>query len=145
MSREEPALLELSGVVEADIDPDAVEAAVASRQAGAVVTFAGVVRDHDHGKAVTGIDYVGHPSADQVLKEVVAEFAARDGVHAIVAQHRVGSLGIGGIALFVAVAASHRGEAFGCASDFVDTVKERLPIWKKQYLADGSYEWSQCP
>lgn len=136
---------ELSGVVEMDIDVDALEAAVSSDRAGAVVTFAGVVRNHDHGKAVTGIDYVGHPSADEVLRELVAEFSGRDGVHAMVAQHRVGSLGIGGIALFVAVAASHRSQAFGCASDFVDEVKRCLPIWKKQYLADGSYEWSQCP
>lgn len=136
---------ELSGVVDVDIDPDQLEAAVSSAKAGAVVTFAGVVRNHDHGKAVTGIDYIGHPSADAILREAVAEFAGRDGVHAIVAQHRVGSLGIGGIALFVAVSASHRKEAFGCASDFVDEVKRRLPIWKKQHLVDGSYEWSQCP
>lgn len=136
---------ELSGVVEVDIDPDALEAAVSSDKAGAVVTFAGVVRNHDHGLAVDGIDYIGHPSADAILREVVAEFAGREGVHAIVAQHRVGSLGIGGIALFVAVAASHRSQAFGCASDFVDEVKRRLPIWKKQYLCDGGYEWSQCP
>ncbi|MEZ5086912.1 MAG: molybdenum cofactor biosynthesis protein MoaE [Tessaracoccus sp.] len=136
---------ELSGVVDVDIDADALEAAVSSEKAGAVVTFAGVVRNHDHGKAVTGIDYVGHPGADAVLRELVAEFSGREGVHGIVAQHRVGALGIGGIALFVAVAASHRSQAFGCASDFVDEVKRRLPIWKKQYLVDGSYEWSQCP
>ena len=75
----------------------------------------------------------------------VEEFAAREGVHALAAQHRVGHLGIGGVALFVAVAASHRAQAFGCASDFVDRVKQELPIWKKQFLADGTHEWSQCP
>ena len=142
MSRE---LIELSGVVDVDIDADALEAAVSSDKAGAVVTFAGVVRNHDHGKAVVSLDYIGHPSADAILREVVAEFSEREGVHGLVAQHRVGSLGIGGLALFVAVAASHRSQAFGCASDFVDEVKRRLPIWKKQHLVDGSYEWSECP
>lgn len=134
-----------AGVTTEDIDTDALLAAVSDDRAGAVVSFSGVVRNHDHGKAVTGIEYVGHPSADDVMREVLAEFADREGVHAIAAQHRIGHLGIGGVALYVAVAASHRAQAFGCASDFVDRVKEKLPIWKKQYLADGTHEWSACP
>lgn len=135
----------LAGITDADIDCAALRAAVSDDRAGAVVTFAGVVRNHDHGVAVTGIEYVGHPSAVDVMREVVAEFAGREGVHAVAAQHRVGYLGIGGVALYVAVAASHRRQAFECASDMVDRVKEILPIWKKQYLADGTHEWSQCP
>lgn len=134
-----------AGVTTEDIDTDALLAAVSDDRAGAVVSFSGVVRNHDHGKAVTGIEYVGHPSADDVMREVLAEFADREGVHAIAAQHRIGHLGIGGVALYVAVAASHRAQAFGCASDFVDRVKEKLPIWKKQYLTDGTHEWSACP
>lgn len=134
-----------AGVTTEDIDTDALLAAVSDDRAGAVVSFSGVVRNHDHGKAVTGIEYVGHPSADDVMREVLAEFADREGVHAIAAQHRIGHLGIGGVALYVAVAASHRAQAFGCASDFVDRVKEKLPIWKKQFLTDGTHEWSQCP
>lgn len=132
-------------VVDRAIDGDALVELVADDRAGAVVTFEGVVRNHDHGKAVTGIEYVGHPSAGDVMGEVVASFADREGVHAIAAQHRVGMLGIGGAALFVAVAASHRSQAFQCASDLVDRIKESLPIWKKQYLADGTHEWSECP
>ncbi len=135
----------LTGVTSEDVDCDALRAAVSDDKAGAVVTFAGVVRNHDHGKAVTGIEYVGHPSADEVMREVVAEFEGREGVHAVVAQHRVGHLGIGGVALFVAVAASHRVQAFTCAADLVDRVKEKLPIWKKQFLANGTHEWSECP
>ena len=134
-----------AGVTTEDIDTDALLAAVSDDRAGAVVSFSGVVRNHDHGKAVTGIEYVGHPSADDVMREVLAEFADREGVHAIAAQHRIGHLGIGGVALYVAVAASHRAQAFGCAADFVDRVKEKLPIWKKQFLVDGTHEWSQCP
>ena len=109
------------------------------------MTFAGVVRNHDHGAAVTGIEYVGHPQADALLKQIVADISAREGVHAVVAQHRVGHLDIGGVALFVAVATSHRREGFEAASDLVERVKKELPIWKKQFFTDGSHEWSQCP
>ena len=136
---------QLAGVTPDDVDVDALTAFVNDDRAGAVVTFGGIVRNHDHGVAVTGIEYVGHPTAEAVMREIVAEFEGRDGVHAIAAQHRVGALGIGGVALFVAVAASHRAQAFGCASDLVERVKERLPIWKRQFLADGTHEWSQCP
>ncbi len=139
------ARIAVADVTTEDVDCEALLASVGDDRAGAVVTFAGVVRNHDHGKSVTGIEYVGHPSAADVMREVAEEFARREGVHAIAAQHRVGMLGIGGVALYVAVAASHRRQAFECASDLVDTVKERLPIWKKQYLSDGSHEWSQCP
>lgn len=135
----------VGGVTAADIDADALLAAVSDDRAGAVVTFAGVVRNHDHGRAVTGIEYVGHPSADEVMRAVVGEFSAREGVHAVAAQHRVGMLGIGGVALYVAVATSHRRQAFDAASDLVDRVKEVLPIWKKQFFADGTHEWSRCP
>ena len=138
-------MIRIAGVTSQDIDVDGLTAAVADDKAGAVVTFSGVVRNHDHGKAVTGIEYVGHPSADEVMRDVLEEFSGREGVHAIAAQHRVGHLGIGCVALFVAVAASHRAQAFTCASDFVDRVKEQLPIWKKQFFVDGTHEWSQCP
>lgn len=132
-------------ITEVNIDADRLLAAVHDDRAGAVVTFAGVVRNHDRGAAVTGIEYVAHPSAGRVLAEIVDDFARREGVHRVVAQHRVGVLGIGGLALFVAVSASHRAQAFDCAWQLVDRVKEVLPVWKKQFLADGGYEWSQCP
>lgn len=135
----------LAGVVDTDVDCDALYRAVDDPRAGAIVSFCGAVRNHDHGKSVEGIEYVGHPSADEVMREVVQQFADREGVHAIAAQHRVGELGIGGVALYVAVSASHRRQAFDCAEDIVNKVKETLPIWKKQYLTDGGYEWSQCP
>ena len=132
-----------ASVVDTDIDGEALLRMVRDDRAGAVVSFAGVVRNHDHGVAVTGIEYVAHPSAEQVLQEVVVEFAPR--VHHIAVQHRVGWLGIGGVALYVAVSASHRKEAIRCLDDLIDEIKARIPIWKKQFLADGSHEWSQCP
>ncbi len=127
------------------LDAARLAAAVDNQHAGAVVTFTGVVRDHDHGRAVTGIEYVGHPSAQQIIADVAAELAGREGVHAIAVEHRVGTLAVGDLAMVAAVSASHRAEAFRTCSDLVDLIKQRLPIWKHQQFADGTAEWSNCP
>lgn len=118
------------------------EALVAHHAAGAVVVFAGVVRDHDGGRTVTRLDYSSHPSAEQTLADVVAEIAADcSGVRAVAVSHRVGTLQIGDAALVAAVAADHRRAAFETCARLVDSVKERLPVWKHQFFADGSDEW----
>ena len=118
------------------------EALVAHEAAGAVVGFAGVVRDHDGGRGVTRLEYSAHPTAQQTLAEVAAEIAAdSQGVRAIAVSHRIGALDIGDAALVAAVAADHRGAAFETCQRLVDTVKERLPVWKHQFFADGSEEW----
>jgi molybdopterin synthase catalytic subunit len=110
--------------------------------AGAVVTFAGVVRDHDGGKPVTGLEYSAHPTAARVVAEVAAEVAGRaEGVRAIAVSHRVGRLGIGDVALACAVAADHRRAAFETCAELVDEVKRLLPVWKHQVFADGTDEW----
>jgi molybdenum cofactor synthesis domain-containing protein len=114
--------------------------------AGAVVTFAGVVRDHDGGKGVHDLTYEGHPTASDVLAEVVADLSARwTGVRAVAVSHRVGALTIGDVALACAVAAEHRGQAFAACAELVDEVKARLPIWKHQHFTDGSDEWVNSP
>ncbi|MGY1754070.1 molybdenum cofactor biosynthesis protein MoaE [Blastococcus sp. SYSU D01042] len=121
------------------------EDAVADKAAGAVVSFAGVVRDHDGGRSVTELEYVGHPSATEVIREIADEFAAREGVQAVAVSHRIGLLGIGDVALACAVSAAHRGAAFTACADLVDEVKKRLPIWKRQVFTDGEEEWVACP
>jgi molybdopterin synthase catalytic subunit len=121
------------------------EDAVAEKAAGAVVSFAGVVRDHDGGRSVTELEYVGHPTAQEVIAELAAEFAARPGVTAVAVSHRVGLLGIGDVALACAVSAPHRGEAFATCAELVDEVKKRLPVWKRQVFTDGEEEWVACP
>jgi molybdenum cofactor synthesis domain-containing protein len=119
---------------------------VADPAAGAVVTFAGVVRDHDGGRSVRELEYVGHPSAADVVAEVARDVAAKwTGVRAVAITHRIGLLGIGDVALVAAVAAEHRKEAFGACADLVDEVKHRLPVWKRQQFADGCDEWVNCP
>jgi molybdopterin synthase catalytic subunit len=117
-------------------------ALVEQAAAGAVVTFAGVVRDHDGGRAVRSLDYSAHPTAGKVVAEVAADIAARaPGVRAIALSHRVGPLGIGDVALACAVAADHRREAFATCAELVDEVKRRLPVWKHQSFSDGTDEW----
>lgn len=115
---------------------------VAAAEAGAVVGFAGVVRNHDGGREVLHLEYSAHPHAEQTLFEVLAEVAATaPGVRAMAASHRIGDLAVGDAALVVAVAADHRAAAFQTCARLVDTVKERLPVWKHQFFADGSDEW----
>ncbi len=121
------------------------EDAVSDKAAGAVVSFAGVVRDHDGGRSVTELEYVGHPSATEVIVELAEEFAARPGVQAVAVSHRIGLLGIGDVALACAVSAAHRGAAFTACAELVDEVKKRLPIWKRQVFTDGEEEWVACP
>jgi molybdopterin synthase catalytic subunit len=118
------------------------EAVVAHEAAGAVVGFAGVVRDHDGGRTVTRLEYSAHPTAQQTLADVAAQIAADcQGVRAIAVSHRIGTLRVGDAALVAAVAADHRGAAFETCERLVDTVKARLPVWKHQFFADGSDEW----
>ncbi len=121
------------------------EAAVAHPAAGAVVSFAGVVRDHDGGKGVLRLIYEGHPSAETVLAEVVAEIAKDPAVRGIAVSHRVGELAIGDVALAAAVSTAHRGDAFAICARLVDEVKARLPVWKHQHFTDGTDEWVNSP
>jgi molybdopterin synthase catalytic subunit len=127
------------------LDVAAHEAAVAHPAAGAVVSFAGVVRDHDGGRQVSRLVYEAHPTAAAVLEEVAAEIAKDPSVKAIAVSHRVGPLAIGDVALAAAVATAHRAEAFALCARLVDTAKARLPIWKHQHFTDGTEEWVNSP
>lgn len=129
-------------VTDAVIDPDEHQRLVADDSAGAVVCFTGAVRDHDSARSVRALHYTAHPSAQQVLADVVGGIAAQsDGVRAIAVSHRVGDLAIGDVAFLVAVAADHRRAAFETCSRLVDDVKAALPVWKHQHFADGTDEW----
>ena len=121
------------------------ESAVDHPRAGARVVFCGVVRSHDHDRDVVSLEYVGHPSAEQVLAEIAAKFAAEPAVLALAVSHRVGTLAVGDVAIVAAVATAHRREAFEICGRLVDDVKSRLPIWKRQVFADGTDEWVNCP
>jgi molybdopterin synthase catalytic subunit len=131
-----------AGLSEEPIDLAEHEALVSHQAAGAVVGFAGVVRNHDGGRSVTRLEYSAHPSAAQTLAEVAAEIARDcEGVRAIAVSHRIGTLDVGQAALVAAVAADHRKAAFDTCALLVDTVKARLPVWKHQIFDDGTDEW----
>lgn len=118
------------------------EELVSHQSAGGVVGFVGVIRDHDGGRRVVRLEYSAHPSAVQVMADVVGEVAQQaSGVRAIAASHRIGVLHIGEAALVAAVAADHRQEAFATCAYLVDTIKARLPVWKHQFFDDGTEEW----
>ncbi len=112
---------------------------------GGVTLFVGKVRDHDGGRGVSGLEYSAHPSALDRLREVCEEVAARHEVHGVAAIHRVGSLAIGDLAVVVGAAAAHRGVAFDASRDLIDTLKDRVPIWKHQRFTDGGEEWVGTP
>ncbi len=122
------------------LDADAVESFVLDATNGAVVTFRGVVRNHDHGQSVSSLEYQAHPEAERFLRECCETVAAETGLR-VAAAHRVGSLAIGDVALVASAAAAHRAEAFAACERLVELIKERVPIWKRQHLADGMTEW----
>jgi len=141
-----PPRIALAQVTEQTLSVEAHADLVADQAAGAVVSFGGVVRDHDGGKTVRTLLYEGHPSASDVLARVVAEVTARRaGVRAVAVSHRLGALEIGDVALACAVSADHRAEAFAACAELVDEVKARLPVWKHQQFADGTDEWVNSP
>ena len=130
----------LTLITEDELDAAALEHFVQTAANGALVTFRGVVRDHDHGQSVTALDYEAHPDAARFLEDACRTIAAETGLR-VAAAHRTGSLVVGDTALVAAVAAPHRAEAFAACARLVDVIKETVPIWKRQYLASGVTEW----
>ena len=135
----------LAELRETPLSVDEVTAAVSVPGVGGVVTFTGVVRDHDGGRDVRALEYSAHPSAPAVLRAVAQEIAAHEGVVAVAATHRVGDLRVGDLAVVLAVGTGHRGEAFTAGREFIDTLKARVPIWKHQIFTDGDDEWVGTP
>lgn len=141
----------MSSIERAVVTPEPLDlvdhiSCVSADTAGAVATFLGQVRDHDAEAPgrVTGLDYSAHPDAGAILVAVTQEVldaADVDDVRVAVS-HRVGSLAVGDAAIVVAVSSAHRAEAFGVCQELVEQVKARVPIWKRQHLADGGHVWS---
>lgn len=135
----------LLGLRDTPLDAGEVLTAVEHAGAGGVVSFTGLVRDVDGGRVVRALEYEAHPGAEQALR-AVAEQVARDLPGArVAALHRTGLLGIGDVAVVVAAAAPHRGEAFEAARRLIDDLKREVPIWKRQVFAGGGEEWVGTP
>lgn len=139
------SVVRLVDIRETPLRVEEVLAELGDVSAGGLTLFVGTVRDHDGGKQVGGLDYSAHPTALDRLREVCEEVAGEYDVRAVVAVHRVGSLGLGDAAVIVATAADHRGQAFDASRALIDRLKATVPIWKHQVFADGSDEWVGTP
>jgi molybdopterin synthase catalytic subunit len=115
--------------------------AVGGDDAGGIVSFSGIVRNHDAGRTVTRLDYEAHPAAAGILASVASAVAADFPGARIAIEHRTGTLGVGDLALTCAVSSAHRAEAFAACARLVDEVKRQVPIWKEQHFPDGTTEW----
>jgi len=124
------------------IDAQDVLARAQHRRAGAVVLFLGTVRDHAPGRdGVTHLEYEAYEGVvEPKIAEVVSEARGKWPVERAAAVHRTGSLGVGEIAVAVAVSAAHRKEAFAAGSYIIDELKARAPIWKKEHWSGGA-DW----
>jgi len=145
MAEPKNGAVKLLDIRETPLDVTEVLAALDDDASGGVTLFVSRVRDHDGGKGVTGLDYQAHPSALARLADVAEKVAADHGVAGLAAVHRTGHLDIGDIAVIVATASGHRGEAFAASRDLIDTLKAEVPIWKHQVFTDGTDEWVGAP
>jgi molybdopterin synthase catalytic subunit len=128
-------------LTDAAIDPAALVREVRSPERGGIVSFAGVVRNHHAGREVTRLEYSAYGAmAEAECARIVAEAEARWPV-AVALAHRIGVVPIGENAVVVVAAAAHREDAFEACRHVIDAVKSRVPIWKREYYADGSVAW----
>ena len=122
------------------LDEQEVAARVAGADAGGVVTFVGAVRDHSRGHSIRHLEYEAYEEmAVQEMERIVRRVAERWPGTRVAIAHRVGHLEIGEAAVVVAAASAHRAEAFDACRFAIDTLKESVPIWKKEVATDGAY------
>jgi molybdopterin synthase catalytic subunit len=126
----------------APIDPSAVLAQVASREAGAVVLFLGTTREFTQGRRTVSLDYECYPEmAEKKLAELEAQAKSRWPLTGCSIVHRLGHLELGEASIAIAVSSPHRGVAFEAGEWLIDTIKQVVPIWKQENWADGTSEW----
>lgn len=125
-------------VTDGPLDAEAIAARVADRGAGAIVTFAGVVRDNARGRPVLWLDYEAYAAAaEKMLAEICGEMRERWPLLAIAVEHRTGRLEIGDASVVIAVSSAHRAAGFEACAYCIERIKEIVPIWKKEAYADG--------
>jgi molybdopterin synthase catalytic subunit len=121
------------------IDTAALVAHVRGEPDGAIVTFDGFVRNHSHDRATLYLDYEAYePMAIATMREIARQAREKFAIHRIAIAHRLGRLEIGETSVFIAVSAAHRAAAFDTCRFAIDTLKRTVPIWKKEYFADGA-------
>lgn len=120
------------------LDVQACIALVQSPETGGIDVFIGTVRNHTKGKEVLRLEFEAYESMAVQQMQLIAEQAAEKWkLHHIAVHHRTGVLEVGEIPVVIAVSASHRGDAFDACRYIIDTLKQTVPIWKKEIFADG--------
>jgi molybdopterin synthase catalytic subunit len=131
-----------AAITDAPLDAARLLAEVARPANGATVAFVGTVREVNDGRPVTGIDYSAYREmAERELAAIVREAAERLGTPDVVAEHRLGTLGLGEASVVVAAAHPHRAQAFDACRYVIEEIKRRVPVWKREHYADGTREW----
>lgn len=127
------------------LDLDALKRSLADVHAGACVMFEGWVRDHNEGKPVLSLEYESYALlAEREGGRILDEARSRFALTAAVCVHRIGHLQLGELAVWCGVSAAHRGASFDACRYIIDETKARVPIWKKEYYADGATQWINC-
>lgn len=127
------------------LEPDAYRSWLADPAAGGYASFEGWVRNHNEGQPVTRLEYEAFESlAVKEGERIVTEAIGRFGVLHAACVHRIGSLAIGELAVWVGVSSRHRAEAFAACRYIIDEVKHRVPIWKKEHYLNGDSGWVNC-
>jgi MoaE-MoaD fusion protein len=120
---------------------DAVVDEVRSQEAGAIATFVGTTRAHSRGRVVEHLDYEAYAGmAENVMAQIATELEHRYGLCAVAIHHRTGRVEIGEPSVVIAVSAPHRQDALAACKDAIDTLKETVPLWKKE-VYEGGEEW----
>jgi molybdopterin synthase catalytic subunit len=121
-------------------------AAVAHPSAGAVDLFVGTTRETSHGRRVIRLAYEAYePMAVQMMERLVDEAARRWPLCGVAVMHRTGDVPVGETSVVIAASAPHRAEAFEACRFLIDRLKQDVPIWKHEFFADGSSEWTGTP
>jgi molybdopterin synthase catalytic subunit len=121
------------------IVPEDIVAAAKSGEDGAVVVFDGIVRNHTRGRRTLHLDYEAYEEmALKQMRELGLKARERFGVRQVRMLHRLGRLEIGETSVLIVVAAAHRSAAFEACRWLIDTLKQTVPIWKKETFIDGA-------
>jgi len=120
---------------------EAVVSEVAQNEAGAIATFVGTTRAHSRGRTVTHLEYEAYAGmTEKVMAEIADELRSRYELCGIAIHHRTGRVEIGEPSVVIAISAPHRQDALAACKDAIDTLKERVPLWKKE-VYQGGEEW----
>ena len=126
-------------IITGAIDVQALACRVSGQENGAILTFVGQVRVTSRGRDVAYLEYDAYvPMAEKQMARISAEAAGRWAVEVAV-EHRIGRIDLGEASIAICVGSPHRAHAFEACRYVIDTIKEDVPIWKKEVCPDGAY------